>query len=126
MRRKISRKLSRRFSHYLPELINVYLGDLLWASMVYFLVRVLFVSIPIKKVAYIAISFCFLIEISQLYHADWIDSIRSTTLGGLVLGFGFLWSDLIAYSMGVVLGAAVDYFSESFLKAKFPSKSLKA
>lgn len=118
--------LSRKFSHYFPELVNLYLGDVLWASMVYFLVRMLFVTLPIKKVAFIAISFCFIIEISQLYHTDWIDSIRRTTLGGLVLGFGFLWSDLIAYSMGVVLGVVVDQFSKSFLKAKFPSQSLKA
>ncbi len=41
---------------------------------------------------------------SQLYHAEWIDSIRATTLGGLVLGYGFLWSDLVAYTIGVGIG----------------------
>lgn len=45
-------------------------------------------------------------ELSQLYHAPWIDGLRATRLGGLVLGFGFLWSDLIAHAAGV-LGAAV-------------------
>ena len=49
-----------------------------------------------------------IIEISQLYHAPWIDSIRATTLGGLILGFGFLWSDLICYTVGIVIGAIID------------------
>ncbi|MGC1717640.1 MAG: DUF2809 domain-containing protein [Isosphaeraceae bacterium] len=43
-----------------------------------------------------------------MYHAPWIDSIRQTTLGGLILGFGFLWSDLACYAVGVVLGVLVD------------------
>ncbi len=42
------------------------------------------------------------VELSQLYHAPWIDSIRQTTLGGLILGFGFLWSDLACYALGVL------------------------
>ena len=38
----------------------------------------------------------------------WIDSIRHTTLGGLVLGFGFLWSDLACYAAGVGLGVTIE------------------
>ena len=36
----------------------------------------------------ISLVLAFAVEVSQLYHAPWIDGIRSTTLGGLVLGFG--------------------------------------
>ena len=48
------------------------------------------------------------VELSQLYHAPWIDSIRHTTIGGLILGFGFLWSDLACYSLGVGLGVLIE------------------
>ncbi|MCA9130161.1 MAG: DUF2809 domain-containing protein, partial [Planctomycetales bacterium] len=51
----------------------------------------------------------FLVEFSQLYHASWIDSIRRTTLGGLVLGFGFLWSDLVCYGIGITLGVVAEW-----------------
>ncbi len=44
----------------------------------------------------------------QLYHAPWIDSIRQTTLGGLILGFGFLCSDLACYALGVLLGVLIE------------------
>ncbi|CKH20539.1 Protein of uncharacterised function (DUF2809) [Streptococcus pneumoniae] len=46
---------------------------------------------------------------SQLYHAEWIDNIRATTLGGLVLGYGFLWSDLVAYTIGVGVGFLFEF-----------------
>ena len=50
------------------------------------------------------IRLAYFIEFSQFYHAPWIDAIRSTTLGGLVLGFGFQLSDLIRYFVGVCIG----------------------
>ena len=56
----------------------------------------------------VGIGLSYLIEISQLYHAPWIDAIRATALGGLVLGFGFLWSDILCYTVGVLLGIIVD------------------
>jgi hypothetical protein len=59
-------------------------------------------------VALAAVAFCFAIELSQLYHAPRIDSIRQTTLGGLVLGFGFLWTDLVCYSVGIAIGSVVE------------------
>lgn len=56
----------------------------------------------------ISLSFCFVIEFSQLYHAEWIDQIRDTSLGGLVLGYGFLWSDIEAYTIRIAACAAIE------------------
>ncbi|MBE5106711.1 DUF2809 domain-containing protein [Bacillus thuringiensis] len=95
---------SRKFAFALPNLLNDYLGDALWALMIFTGFGFLFPTIKTKKLAFISLIFCYGIEISQLYHAEWIDSIRATTLGGLVLGYGFLWSDLVAYTIGVGMG----------------------
>ncbi|KDR95115.1 Protein of unknown function [Peptoclostridium litorale DSM 5388] len=99
---------SRRFSGFIPDFVDTYLGDALWALMIYFIIGFLFKNMPIKKTAAFAAIFCHAIETSQLYHSNWIDAIRSTTVGGLVLGYGFLWSDIIAYSMGVCIGALTE------------------
>lgn len=48
------------------------------------------------------------VECSQLYHAPWIDAIRDTRFGALVLGSGFLWTDLLCYAVGVVIAATID------------------
>jgi VanZ family protein len=50
------------------------------------------------------------IEISQLYHSPWIDVIRKTTIGGLVLGYGFLWSDIVCYIVGIAIGVILEIF----------------
>ena len=91
-----------------PPFAHEYVGDALYALMVFFCFGFLFPKIPTMKIAALALALCFVIEISQLYHAPWIDAIRSTRLGGLILGFGFLWSDLICYSVGVCIGIIVE------------------
>ncbi|WP_242320054.1 DUF2809 domain-containing protein [Bacillus cereus group sp. BfR-BA-01349] len=95
---------SRKFAFALPHLLNDYLGDALWTLMIFTGFGFLFPKTETKKLAFISLMFCYGIEASQLYHAEWIDSIRGTTLGGLVLGYGFLWSDLVAYTIGVGVG----------------------
>jgi glycopeptide antibiotics resistance protein len=55
-----------------------------------------------------ALTFSFSIEISQLYHASWIDALRAYPLGGLILGFGFLWSDVVCYTIGVGFGYVME------------------
>lgn len=99
---------SRKMNNVLPNFVNTYLGDALWALMVFVALGFIFSYKDTKRVAMIGIVFCYIIEISQLYHANWIDNIRATTLGGLVLGYGFSWSDLLAYAMGIAVGVGVD------------------
>ena len=97
---------SRKTADMLPDIVNAYLGDALWALMIFFGAGFLFKNAKTASVALIALAFCFLIECSQLYHAPWIDAIRAVPLGGLILGYGFLWSDLLAYVLGISAGAA--------------------
>lgn len=99
---------SREYAENLPDYVNVYLGDAMWALMVYTLFGLLFKDLSIRKTGIAGFAFCLLIECSQLYHLPWIDAIRNTTLGGLVLGYGFLWIDLLAYTIGIVFGMLME------------------
>ncbi len=89
---------------YLPDWINIWIGDFIWAMMLYFACCTLFYPKSAKWCVIATLIFCYLIEISQLYKADWLDQIRNTTLGGLALGHGFLWSDIVAYTGGILFG----------------------
>lgn len=99
--------LSRKVSG-LPSFIENYAGDTLWALMVFFIIAFVFNKKSTIFNILGAMFFSYSIEISQLYHAPWIDNLRNTTLGALVLGFGFLWSDLICYTVGIIIGAIID------------------
>ena len=48
------------------------------------------------------------IELSQLIQHPAMVSARSTKLGALVLGHGFLWIDLLRYAAGIALAAVLD------------------
>ncbi len=104
---------SRNYREQLPAVIGEYGGDTLWALMLYLMISVLFVGRPIATRASISLALAFVVEVSQLYHAPWIDGIRQTTLGGLVLGFGFLWSDLVCYYLGIAIGALTELWLAS-------------
>lgn len=95
---------SRRFAAILPPWVNMYLGDALWALMVFWILALLFRRKEPVWIALATLLFSYSIEVSQLYHAAWIDAIRATRLGGLVLGFGFLWSDMVCYTAGAAFG----------------------
>jgi glycopeptide antibiotics resistance protein len=86
----------------------MYLGDALWALMIFFLFGFLFRTKETKWIATLAFLFSYSIEFSQLYHANWIDTLRQTKLGGLVLGYGFLWRDLLSYSIGIGMGILIE------------------
>ena len=92
---------SRRFRQHLPLFIGEYSGDVLWALMLFLAVSFVLADRPLFQRCIISLVLAFAIEVSQLYHAPWIDGIRNTTLGGLILGFGFLWSDLVCYLVGI-------------------------
>jgi hypothetical protein len=98
---------SRRFAPQLPAFVANYAGDTLYACAMSALIAMIFPRWSIRRVAIVSLVACVLIEISQLYHAPWIDSIRATHLGGWILGFGFLWSDLLCYAVGVGIMAAL-------------------
>ena len=99
--------LSRKLDN-LPVIVSLYAGDILWALMVFLIIAFIFNKKSTIFIISWAIIFSYSIEISQLYHAPWIDAIRNTTLGGLILGFGFLWSDLICYTIGIIIGIIIE------------------
>ena len=99
---------SRRLALYLPNWLNLWLGDALWALMVYFMTAFLLRKSKISRVALGAVFFSFAVEFSQLYHPQWLDALRQTRLGGLILGYEFLWSDLVAYTMGIGVGMLLE------------------
>lgn len=70
---------SRREAGHLPGFVVAYVGDTLWALVAFLGIGLVLPGVSTRWVAVLAMSFSTLIEVSQLYHAPWIDSIRDTT-----------------------------------------------
>jgi hypothetical protein len=99
---------SRRYANGLPTFLAAYSGDALWALMVFVGIGCLAPRWSSFRVAALALLFSFAVEFSQLYHAPWIDGLRGTRIGGLILGYGFLWGDLLCYAVGVAFGWLIE------------------
>lgn len=85
------------------DFVPLFVGDIFYAMMIYFIVLFFLLKSDLKIITFISIVTCYGVEILQLYQANWIVEIRNTTFGHLVLGQGFLWSDLLAYTFGILI-----------------------
>jgi hypothetical protein len=102
---------SRKLPGLFPAAVGKYPGDALWALMVFAAYGVLLPYASTYRLAALALMTSYAVELSQLYQAGWIDAIRASTLGHLILGSTFHWPDLAAYTVGVAIGAAVHVLS---------------
>jgi hypothetical protein len=102
---------SRKYWYLLPAQLGKYPGDALWALMVFLLFGFARPQWPVISSATAALATSYAVEFSQLYQAPWLNSIRQTTIGHLVLGSGFHWQDLIAYAAGVIVGMLGEFLT---------------
>jgi hypothetical protein len=108
---------SRYFSKLLPGWVELYAGDALWALNVFLMLGFIFLRKNGFWIAFFALIFSCLIEVSQLYHTPWINNIRAYKLGSVILGFGFRWSDMLCYFAGITSGLFIEKIkiTEKFL-----------
>jgi hypothetical protein len=99
----------------LPSFVAKYGGDSLWALVVFLCFGFVSPRASTVRIGFIAVCFAWSVELLQLYHAPWIDGIRATPLGRVVLGSTFNSPDLLAYVVGIGLGALAErvYFNEN-------------
>ena len=99
--------LSRR-SEWVHAAFGKYPGDALWTAMIYCLVAALGPELSRVSVAAVALLVSFGVESSQLLQYPWLDSVRGTALGHLVLGSTFNAPDLAAYAVGALAAFGAD------------------
>ena len=100
---------SRRGYVPFPAALGNYPGDALWAWVVLLCVAWVRPAITRSRLIGWSLVIAFAIEFLQLYQAPWMQALRANKLAYLVLGNGFDPLDLLAYVVGIALGAAVDW-----------------
>ena len=83
-------------------------GDFLYAVMIYVFIKILLIDKKTTQILIFSLLICYSIEFFQLYQADWINALRQTLFGRYVLGQGFLWSDIMAYTFGGFTAFLID------------------
>ena len=100
---------TRLIPQLMPAFCVNYVGDALWAMAIFIGLGILFPKASTRRLFLTAILITYAIEFSELYQADWINQLRSIKLIGLILGYTFLWTDLVAYAVGITAGAILDH-----------------
>ncbi|MEN2487487.1 DUF2809 domain-containing protein [Flavobacterium sp. B11] len=105
--------LSRKISF-----IPLWIGDFLYAVMIYFLIRIFLPFRNAFAIALLSILICYGIEFLQLYQGEWMIELRKTLFGRYVLGQGFLWEDIMAYTFGILVVFMTEKFTLHYLNQK--------
>ena len=77
-------------------------GDALWAMMVFCIWRIVLHKKELTTVAIVSLISSYLVEFSQLITWPFLVDFRKTFIGHMMLGQGFLWIDLLAYTIGII------------------------
>jgi hypothetical protein len=96
------------FTATLPTDLRDIVGDALWATMVAWWMGALFPRATLFVRAALAFATAWTVELSQLYHAPWLERLREITLVQLVIGTDFDGRDLPAYAAGIVLAVFIE------------------
>jgi hypothetical protein len=81
--------------------VRPYVGDYLVVILIYCAVRT-FLKAPVLIVATGVLLFSFLIETLQYFHIVNRLGLENNTIARTVIGTGFEWSDLAAYTLGIL------------------------
>ncbi|MCT4542982.1 MAG: DUF2809 domain-containing protein [Vallitalea sp.] len=87
--------------------IPLIVGDVLWAMMIFFIISIILYRKNSTFIFITTLIITYCVEFSQLYHSNTIDYIRSTFFGHLILGQGFIRTDLVAYLVGIVIACGL-------------------
>jgi len=106
---------TRSHKTWFPNIVVVYGGDVIWAGMFLFFVRIFFTKTPLWKLALINYGLGVIDELSQLNQSPFMLYLRSFTVGRLMLGVGFLWSDIVCYAIGTLIAWLMVSFIEYYI-----------
>ena len=82
--------------------IRPYGGDFLVVILIYCFVKS-FLNTPVKATAFAVLLFSYLIETLQYFHIVDLLGLEKSTIARTVIGTSFAWTDLLAYTLGILL-----------------------
>jgi Protein of unknown function (DUF2809) len=81
--------------------VRPYVGDYLVVMLIYCAVRTFIKASPVKVAAGVLL-FAYFIEVLQYFRIVDRLGLTGNTLAKTVIGYGFEWADMLAYTLGVL------------------------
>lgn len=87
--------------------VRPYLGDYLVVFLIYCAVRTV-LDAPVINVAIGVLLFSYAVEVLQYFQIVNKLGLQNNTIAKTVIGYGFEWIDLVAYTMGILTILALE------------------
>lgn len=87
--------------------VRPYIGDFLVVILIYCFVKA-WIDAPVKTVAIAVLLFAYIVEILQYFNLVKQLGLQHSRLANIVIGNHFEWTDMIAYTFGILLVALVE------------------
>ncbi|MEM9467835.1 MAG: DUF2809 domain-containing protein [Actinomycetota bacterium] len=87
----------------LPGFVIDHAGDALWTTAVVLAIAFVFRT-DARASALAGYGISVVVELSQLWKPGWLDDLRDNDLVALAIGRGWVWSDLVRYAVGALIG----------------------
>lgn len=91
-------------------IIRPYIGDVLVVILIYCFVKS-FVNTPIVPTAIAVLLFSYLIETLQYFQYVKLLGLQDSHLANVVMGNYFAWTDMLAYTIGIVVVLIAERYS---------------
>lgn len=89
--------------------VRPYVGDYLVVMLLYCALRAFSNASPLK-IAVAVLLFAYFIELLQYFHLVDRLGLAGNTVARTIIGYGFEWLDLLAYTLGIITILLLEYF----------------
>lgn len=89
--------------------VRPYVGDFLVVILIYCFVKN-FLNISVIKLAIATLLFAYLVEMLQHFQLVNYLGLQNSQLAKTILGSSFEWSDMLAYTLGIILVVLVEKY----------------
>ena len=96
-------------------IIRPYGGNFLVVILIYCFVKS-FLNTPVFPTALAVLLFSYAIETLQYFNLVDLLGLEKSTIARTVIGTSFAWTDLLAYTLGVLLVLIVEFASKNLIK----------
>jgi len=98
-------------------IIRPYGGDFLVVILIYCSVKS-FLSFSVKVTAIAVLMFAYAVEISQYFHLINLIGLQNSRAACIILGTSFSWTDMLMYTLGIILVLMVERMADNRKPAK--------
>jgi len=98
-------------------ILRPFVGDFLVVILIYCFVKT-FINVSLKRTSTWFLVFAYSVELSQRFHLINSFGLENSKIARLIMGDYFSWTDMLMYTMGIILVVIIESIAANLLAAE--------